>query len=304
MRQYGRYVPIFQKGCTADKIIIGIRLQRNMNAKVLSIYEEGSLVGTKLIGAKGFALLVDVDGEKTLFDTGRKSGYLIQNLSQLGIEFDSIDRIVLSHGHRDHTGGLNGFLEELENPIKIYSKKECWEPRADSLKGIRLKNTGTFEIQEHNKEKAIMETVDGMTELSENLFILPLPAGDPDGRHMKYENGSWKDDDFSDEIALVLKTKGGPVLMTGCAHSGLIPALDAVRTATGKNAMAVVGGVHTVKKKKAEIEALAVAVSNEKVVPQLYLSHCSTPDSKTLMRVKLGLTGVKEFYVGTELIFE
>ena len=275
-----------------------------MNAKVLSVYEEGSIVGTKLIGAKGFALLVEVDGERTLFDTGRKGGYLIQNLSQLDVGFESIDRIVLSHGHRDHTGGLNGFLEERETPVKIYSTKGAWEPKADSIKGIRVKNTGAFEILEKNKEKAILEMIDGMTELSENLFIMPLPLGNSDGRHMKCEDGIWKDDDFSDEIALVLRTKNGPVLMTGCAHCGLIPALHEVADVTGKNAMAVVGGVHTVKKKKAEIEALALEVLNEKVVPKLYLAHCTTPDSKTHLRVKLGLDGVKEFYVGTELIFE
>jgi len=275
-----------------------------MNAKVLSVYEEGSIVGTRLIGAKGFSLLVDVDGERTLFDTGRKGNYLIHNLSLLGIEFESIDRIVLSHGHREHTGGLNDFLEERETPVKIYSTKGAWESKADSIKGIRVKNTGAFEILEKNKEKVTLETVDGMTELSENLFIMPLPLGSSNGRHMKHEDGVWKDDDFSDEIALVLRTSKGPVLMTGCAHCGLIPALHAVADATGKNAMAVVGGVHTVKKKKAEIEALALEVSSEKVIPKLHLAHCTTPDSKTHLRVKLGLDGVKEFYVGTELIFE
>ena len=274
-----------------------------MKATVLSIYEEGSLVGTQLVGAKGLAILIDVDGERTLFGTGRKAGYLMHNLGLLSIEPESITRIVLSHGHRDHTGGLNGFLEERTEPVKVFSRKECWEPRAESIKGIRIKNIGAFAVMEKNRDKAAIETVDGRMQLSENLFILPLPAGVPGGRHMKFENGSWKDDDFSDEIAVVINTKGGPVLITGCAHSGLIPALDAARVATGKHVLAVVGGVHMVKK-NAELDMIAEEVLNQKVVPQLYLAHCATPESKTRLRTKLGLAGVKEFYVGTELQFE
>ena len=73
-----------------------------MKASVRCVYNEGSQPGTPYIGAKGFSLLIEVDGERTLFGTGLRGRYLIHNTDHLEIDADSIDRIVISQIGRAH----------------------------------------------------------------------------------------------------------------------------------------------------------------------------------------------------------
>ena len=71
-------------------------------AKITVLYDEGAMEGTTYIGAVGFSLLIDVDGERTMFGTGRRERYLADNLYTAEIEADSIDRVVVSHQHVDY----------------------------------------------------------------------------------------------------------------------------------------------------------------------------------------------------------
>ena len=90
-----------------------------MKAKVTCVYDEGAVVGTPLIGARGISVLVDVDGERTLFDTGMRGRYLMHNLDNLEIDVNTIDRVVISHAHTAHVGGLETFLEGRERSVDV-----------------------------------------------------------------------------------------------------------------------------------------------------------------------------------------
>jgi len=254
-----------------------------MNAKVLCIFEEGSMVNTPLIGAEGLSILIEVDEERTLFDTGGKGRYLIHNLGHLDILPESIGRIVISHGHSDHIGGLDSFLTERETPVTVIANKE-------SLSTMEKRRTVTAP----NTSKFSTERTEGWRPLSDHLFALELPAAEAGmfGRETVHET------------ALVLMTRGGPVLITGCAHIGIINAIETVKRVTGKDVHAVVGGVHLVRKKNDELDGIAYYMVHDIKTPLLYLNHCATPKSKTQLRTKLGLKGVREFYVGNELVFD
>lgn len=276
-----------------------------MKAKVLCVYDEGSIENTPLIGAKGLSMLIDVDEQRTMFDVGRKGNYLIHNMEHLELSLDCMDRIVISHGHRDHVGALNHLLRAKEETVTIYAHRNVWEPKSSSVGGLRLRNIGAPAIDDDNQSKAIIQEAEGWVQLSEHLFIMSLPLAEPDGKHKRLVDGKWVDDNLSDEIALVLMTRKGPVLFTGCAHTGLVNALNAVKERTGKEVATVVGGVHMIKMKGPQIDGISAALLNDMTkTPQLYLNHCSAPDSKTRLRTKLGLGGVREFYVGMELEFD
>ena len=72
-----------------------------------------------LIADWGFACLVQAYGECILFDTGANGQILLANMETLGIDTGSIDRVVISHAHWDHTGGLPDFLKE-NNDVSLY----------------------------------------------------------------------------------------------------------------------------------------------------------------------------------------
>ena len=79
-----------------------------MSIKITTLVEN-SVYGKGLQGEHGLSLLVDTGEHRLLFDTGA-SDLFIRNAGALGIDLDDVDFLVLSHGHRDHTGGLHHFL--------------------------------------------------------------------------------------------------------------------------------------------------------------------------------------------------
>ena len=277
----------------------------NMKAKILCVYEEGSIVNTPLIGANGASMLISADDQLTLFDTGMRESYLLKNMRHLGVNVNDIDRIVLSNGTRPHTGGLNGILKEREHSVKVYGHKDIWQPSATAVKGFNIKKTTAPKVLDENAEKADMFQISGKIELSENLTAFTLPPAEPNERYKRAVDGFWVNDTFHDETALILTTKKGPVLMTGCCRTSIFNALKAVKDITGKEAIAVVGNIFSENKKKdPEVERMALSLANDIKTPILYLGYCTSPGTKTAMRTKLGLEGVKDWYVGTELQFD
>ena len=91
-----------------------------MKARVLSVYDIGAVEDTSFIGSKGFSVLVENDGERTLFDTGTRGRYLMHNLDYHEIKADSIDRVVLSHNHTGNINGLGKLLDNRTRPLDIY----------------------------------------------------------------------------------------------------------------------------------------------------------------------------------------
>ena len=69
-------------------------------------------------GEWGFSAMIEVDGERILFDAGSRENTVLQNAKELNINLDSLDNIYLSHNHKDHTGGLLTLKKEYPNSFK------------------------------------------------------------------------------------------------------------------------------------------------------------------------------------------
>jgi len=254
-----------------------------MKAKVLSVYDEGALEKTPLIGARGLSILVDVDDERTLFDTGMRGNYLTHNMDVLEIDPNSVDRVVISHLHREHTGGLPEFLERRNEKIDVLMPPEGSGTEGTKFLGI-FKREGMPKIPPEAAPKMNASAVNEWTKLSDNLFL----AADIGG---------------SGENALVLMTRSGPVLICGCCHHGIVDTLSLIKERTKKDAAAIVGGTHTIGMRRKEVHEIAEAL---KLCgpPMLYLNHCTGLTQRTYLRERLGLNAVREFYVGTEIRFD
>ncbi|MDR2865871.1 MAG: MBL fold metallo-hydrolase [Methanomassiliicoccaceae archaeon] len=257
-----------------------------MKAKLLCVYDEGALPETPLIGAKGLSILADVDGQRTLFGTGMRGRYFTHNSEYLNIDVNGIDRIILSHMHKEHTGGLPALLEMRDGIVDVLIPPEAADAKRTKFLGIPIGKEGMPGLSEELTAKMATQTVSGWTRLSENLFITsPLPDTGPA------------------EISLVVMTKNGPVLVCGCCHQGAERLIGYVEETTKKKVHAIVGGIHLTDKKKKEVHKVAEMLK-EKGNPQLYLNHCSGHVQRTQLREVLGLKAVNEFYVGTEIQFE
>lgn len=246
-----------------------------MQAKVLSVYDEGALEDTSYIGAKGIAILIDVDGQKTLFDTGMRGRYLIHNLEHLDVDVNTIDRVVISHNHKSNVNGLGKLLDDRTEPLDVFVNESFCS---------RKKLFGRSVFNEEQGAKIKVHEMSQNTQLSEHLMAVG-PFGD------------------LQEFFLVLKTRSGPVIFSSCYHNGTACVLSEVKKVTGKDPFCLIGGIHVPKANQKAMDPTA-AIFKEFGSPKLYLSHCAFPNGITFLRVHFGLDGVKNFYVGTRLQFE
>ncbi|MEF8832623.1 MAG: MBL fold metallo-hydrolase [Candidatus Thermoplasmatota archaeon] len=151
----------------------------------------------------GFSALIESE-ENILFDTGDDGEILLHNMKKMGINKSSIDKIVLSHEHYDHTGGLYSILE---------NSMEVFVPKSFS-KGFRKKV----------RERASLIEITGQEKISEKVLSLGQIGTD------------------IIEQSIICKSKKGNVLITGCAHPGLTDIIQ--RAEEYGDIEAVIGGFH------------------------------------------------------------
>jgi 7,8-dihydropterin-6-yl-methyl-4-(beta-D-ribofuranosyl)aminobenzene 5'-phosphate synthase len=206
----------------------------------------------------GFSVLVTIAKggreSRVLFDAGRTPDGLVENMRRLELSPRDIDIIVLSHGHWDHTTGMDGLVGELGRrnmPVLIHP--EFWTRRRLAFPGrdpVELPTTSKsalqgagFEIVEQRQPSFLLDgsllvtgEVDRTTE-----FERGFPG------HEANRHGAWQPDPLIlDDQALVAIVRGhGLVVLTGCGHSGIINILRYARKITGENRIhAVLGGFH------------------------------------------------------------
>jgi len=157
----------------------------------------------------GFACFIEGTEKTILFDTGYQDQILQQNIDSLGINLDSLDLIIISHDHPDHTGGLNSVLEKKSN-IPVYFGTSF--PVSFSQNII---NKGATPIQ-----------VDEPIKICKHVFS----TGELPG--------------YANEQSLIIDTEKGLVIITGCSHPGIINILKRSKAVLDKNIYMVFGGFH------------------------------------------------------------
>lgn len=251
-----------------------------MKLKLTSVYDEGAIEGTSLIGAKGFSILIEADDQKILFDTGMRGRYLTHNFMFLDIKADQLDKVVISHGHASHVGGVEDLLKEREQPLDIFA------PRSAMGRKSLLGSKGLY-ISEELSGKAVISEISDWMELSEHVFVSkPTDMGDG-----------------NEEVFLVLQTKGGPVVVAACSHCGVERIMEDVKERFGRYPKGYIGGVHIGKKEKQKADGIATLFMDRNCL-DLHLNHCTGVNGMMHLRTNLGLKGVSDFYVGEVLEYD
>jgi 7,8-dihydropterin-6-yl-methyl-4-(beta-D-ribofuranosyl)aminobenzene 5'-phosphate synthase len=187
----------------------------------------------------GFSCVVRSPDRTILFDTGGEGRILLKNMAKLGLDPLEIEAVFLSHKHGDHIGGVTDFLSQ--NPkVAVYVPKSF-----SSTLHERIKNPYTKIIP-----------VGGPIRLYENVYSTG-------------EMGTWLK-----EQSLVLDTFKGAVVITGCAHPGILDIVKKARQLVHKDICLVMGGFHLLNKNASEIDAIIRALK-EMGVQKIAPSHCT-----------------------------
>jgi 7,8-dihydropterin-6-yl-methyl-4-(beta-D-ribofuranosyl)aminobenzene 5'-phosphate synthase len=206
----------------------------------------------------GFSCLIELepgDGKKQhiLFDTGADGDVLLFNLASLGIKPGDINSVFLSHIHSDHVGGLDKVLEK-NNQVTVYIPPSFPESIRQKIKSYR---TGYADVKDRGK---IYEGIYSTGEM---------------GTAVK-------------EQSLIIKTGKGLVVITGCAHPGIVDIIRAAKDMfPGDDVYLVMGGFHLTDKTDPELAAIVREFKNlgvEKIAP----SHCSGDRIRELFKKEYG----------------
>lgn len=200
----------------------------------------------------GLSVFIEVNGVRILLDTGHTDVY-IQNAKKLNIDLNSVDFIVLSHNHWDHTGGLrfHEFKDKKKIVIHPLILEKLPQDQSDKLK----------------TDFDIITTVKPL-EFSKDVFYLgEIP------RNNNFEKGEWKGDSMGDDSAIAIKTDNGVFVISGCSHSGIVNICEYAKKVTGQKLLGAMGGFHLFEEDKTTIEKTIEYFKNEK--PQyLFPMHC------------------------------
>jgi len=197
----------------------------------------------RLETAWGFACLVEGLEETILFDTGGDSATLLRNARTLGVDPRDVDVVVISHVHGDHVGGLAGFLEE-NHAVTVYLPRSFPKGIKDAV------SRAGAELVEVSSQEA------GPVEICEHVYSTG-------------ELGDW-----IKEQSLVIETSRGLVVITGCAHPGVVNIVRRAKELTGGDVYLVLGGFHLGGTSAAEIRDI-VEDFQQLGVQQVAPCHCS-----------------------------
>jgi len=253
--------------------------------KITTIVDNNAL-DKRLKTEHGLAFLIETGLWKILFDTGQ-GGALFHNARQLGLDLQEIDMVVLSHGHYDHTGGLEGVLRSDSNPV-IYAHPAVYEPKYTPNNDGTGRYIGIQHKREDISSKAVMIDVIAPLEISKELFITgPIPREtdfEDTGGDFYLDDNCTCPDKLVDDMAVYFHSPEGIVVLLGCAHAGIINTLRYVRLLTNDSPVyAVLGGMHLRSAGAMRIEN-TLSELRKLEVSNIGPSHCTGRPVVSLMR--------------------
>lgn len=226
----------------------------------------------------GLSFYIETGGHKILADTGA-SGAFLMNAETLGIDLDQVDTVIISHGHYDHAGGLLAFAER--NP-----KARIWINGLAGEQYYHKNDAMERYIGMDPRIKALpqVEWVEGDREIDQGIFLFGRALGRrlwPDGNRelkVKTETG-FRQDDFLHEQYLVLEERGKRVMISGCAHNGILNILDRYREIYGEDPDVVISGFHMSRKSRYSQADHALvrdtARELQKLHTRFFTGHCT-----------------------------
>ena len=231
-----------------------------------------------------FAFLADQKCWSILFDTGISSSGVIVNSKRMGINLCEVSYIVLSHGHYDHFGGLQAIVKDINKiDLPIITHEDMAKRRGTANLRGDIREYPSFPNLEQLTPAKIVNTKKPHLIANDLACItgeIPRKITFERGlmQNKIYSGNSWQPDPLVlDDRALVVNIKGkGLVIISGCAHAGIINTIRYAQQITGLTKVyAILGGFHLAGK---EFEKRIEPTIEElkKINPELIVpSHCT-----------------------------
>lgn len=255
--------------------------------KLTVLVDNNTYIDMYYLGEPALSFFIEDEGKRILFDTGY-SDVFIRNAEKMNIDLSEIDQIVLSHGHNDHSGGLQ-YLVKRNRQLPLLCHPETFAYREDDDGLVIGSPLERDEVEKHYRPEYSRKPV----QISEHLFYL----GEIEERvsfEKRYAIGRKKDgktvkEDFIfDDSALAYKGKDGIFIITGCSHSGICNIIEQAKTVLNDDrVVGVIGGFHLFNVDERLEKTIAYLKENR--ISRLYPCHCVSLAAKIAMAKELAI---------------
>jgi 7,8-dihydropterin-6-yl-methyl-4-(beta-D-ribofuranosyl)aminobenzene 5'-phosphate synthase len=218
----------------------------------ITIVYDNNAYDPRLRTAWGFSCQIESLGQVILFDTGGDSPKLLANMATLGIDPSRIQTVVLSHTHGDHTGGLSGLLPLAGDGLTVFA------PQSFPTRFKEAVRTRAQLVEVH-KPREVGEEAYTTGEMGTGII----------------------------EQSLAVRTDRGLVVVTGCAHPGIVEIVRQAKALSDDEVYLVLGGFHLGGKSRSKIKGILSEFRRlgvRKVAP----CHCTGEQAIRMFRQEYG----------------
>ncbi len=239
----------------------------------------------------GLSFYIETSKHKLLVDTGA-TGAFVDNARRLGVDLTQVDTLILSHAHYDHSGGILSFAA-LNSQAKIYMR----ETALDDYYSIKEDGPKYIGLDPQISKLPQLVLVKEDMVIDEELSLFTNVTGRklwPSGNKILKckKDGELIQDDFGHEQYLVVQCEGKEVLISGCAHNGIVNILERYEEIRHRQPDLVISGFHMMKKSGYEpsdvelIREIAKLLTNYKT--KFYTGHCTGVEAYDILREVMG----------------
>ena len=259
--------------------------------KIVVLLENHAL-SPALQAEHGLAVYLEKDGFRMVFDMG-ETDLFMENAKTLGIDLSQLNAIAFSHNHYDHSGGFLSYVKCGYAPVPVYVhsgyfRRKWWDHSKDPVEEPTYKNAlelvGPVMTPEYFFQNGYMKfrmLAADVFEVAPDIYLIGNFALDRENEPphpsstMELDPVTLTGDDFRDEQICVIRSKKGLVVLTGCAHNGLMNIMRTIEQRfPGETIHAIFGGTHLVQSDESRIQK-TIDYINSKELGAAGVCHCT-----------------------------
>jgi 7,8-dihydropterin-6-yl-methyl-4-(beta-D-ribofuranosyl)aminobenzene 5'-phosphate synthase len=225
----------------------------------ITVLYDNTTADPRLGAAWGFAALIEHGEHRILLDAGGEPRILMNNIDSLGIDLRRIEAVAISHAHGDHTNGLQGLVERGLH-LPLYALPSF-------ASGLHDRVGNSFTVAETSPGQELIPGVFTTGEMVDSQVGIP-------------------------EQALVIPTDSGLVVITGCAHPGVVAIARRAMEMFGTRVYLILGGFHLAAKSDSEIQQI-IAEFRRLGVRSVGPTHCTGDQAIAAFAAAYGAAFVK-----------